>query len=1055
MSLSLQPAVSTSPVNGLPAQSVDGAAPQPLSFGEVLKVEEKKLQQEQEISAQSVAALLATMQPPAVTEFITEFIAGVESMPAQTNDQTALKTDSVQPANATPRQDAPTTGAQIPTEKTGAGISVHKLESNSTSTPASFKVNITPPQPETAPQLTFKTEKLIVANQHETTPAVIDGEAKVFTSETWSVEPAQANTVAAEILQPANKMNISTAKAASSNISGQGKVVPVFLEGEIQSPRNAPAFEIQQPVEKTMSQLKNVILSDGAAFPEGEGSLLQNNETLQPQGTLPQSDKLIFETVSNTPVVRAVSSEAATQSEPVPTKSTVAENLQTPGKANTIAAKVTMEQGKSEPIVADTKLESNQKTFTAKTKQIESVQVGTTADEVLRSVSKTTSPVSKATAGQRESEPVIVDTKFETIELPQSKVAATSHPENVVPSDGEESLSRNYETTLPQRMLEQRDAIVFETNTSNFDAPLSQPAEKTNTQTTAVYEPVAVDETTRITREPSAVGVNTSTPDQTNMPVFETSQPAEKANLPLAAALPSNTTNMTPDVEEQVDVEQKSFAAEIRSSAPAEANIAAEKATMPARAEVKAAVSNQANVPINTTSRWVQETVVPSVKAVVSNDQVTIEKKAAVISVDVVNQNKFEASFSQSVVETLQPTATAGVSNTKVISSTVPIATPVKEKQLETQQKPFAVEMESAVPTDMGVSTEKKTIQVKSDQPVAEALKTAIPVQAESQLLNEVSQSSKAAAALKPAASAQVGLSVSENSQVAKETVSPTVKVDVQVDSVDTKISDVKAETKVTEISRPVTSPVPLVETEESILNNKDGKAVTSLHVGAATAESHLESGSRPQVRNEAFAIGPENAPAQIQPKKAAQPVRVEIKSAEKVEAKEPGLELESSAAIAGTDKGTAAVDVVKKSSVARVEPMLSDVIEQITSQLKVRIKSGETSIRMNLNPETLGAIEVQMTHSAQGISVSFITEQSSTGQLLESQVSQLRQSLKDAGVQLTNLNISQHQHSNQEGGGFKQSQQFVQTSQRGVPQVDEAIQPQRVGLTSEIDYLV
>jgi flagellar hook-length control protein FliK len=166
-------------------------------------------------------------------------------------------------------------------------------------------------------------------------------------------------------------------------------------------------------------------------------------------------------------------------------------------------------------------------------------------------------------------------------------------------------------------------------------------------------------------------------------------------------------------------------------------------------------------------------------------------------------------------------------------------------------------------------------------------------------------------------------------------------------------------------------------------------------------------------------------------------------------------LELESSAAIAGTDKGTAAVDVVKKSSVARVEPMLSDVIEQITSQLKVRIKSGETSIRMNLNPETLGAIEVQMTHSAQGISVSFITEQSSTGQLLESQVSQLRQSLKDAGVQLTNLNISQHQHSNQEGGGFKQSQQFVQTSQRGVPQVDEAIQPQRVGLTSEIDYLV
>ena len=87
---------------------------------------------------------------------------------------------------------------------------------------------------------------------------------------------------------------------------------------------------------------------------------------------------------------------------------------------------------------------------------------------------------------------------------------------------------------------------------------------------------------------------------------------------------------------------------------------------------------------------------------------------------------------------------------------------------------------------------------------------------------------------------------------------------------------------------------------------------------------------------------------------------------------------------------------------------------------------------------------------------MSFITDQASTGQLMESQVNQLRQSLKDAGVQLANLNINQHGQSNQEGGGFRQSQQFAQSSRRDVPLVeDEGIQPQRVGLTSEIDYLV
>ena len=148
-----------------------------------------------------------------------------------------------------------------------------------------------------------------------------------------------------------------------------------------------------------------------------------------------------------------------------------------------------------------------------------------------------------------------------------------------------------------------------------------------------------------------------------------------------------------------------------------------------------------------------------------------------------------------------------------------------------------------------------------------------------------------------------------------------------------------------------------------------------------------------------------------------------------------------------------------EKLSANRNDPANMNVIEQITSQVKARIKSGETSISMQLNPGELGKIEVQMTHSAQGVSVSFITEQASTGQLLESQMSQLRQSLKEAGVQLTNLNISQHHQPNQEGGSFKQGQPFVQNPRRDVSQPEESaerMRPQRLGgQTSEIDYLI
>ncbi|HQV63309.1 MAG TPA: hypothetical protein PKV19_04850, partial [Anaerolineales bacterium] len=66
MPLSLQPAIISVPSDGLPAQSQtkDSESTQALSFGEVLKVEEKKLQQEQETSALSIAALFVTIQPP-------------------------------------------------------------------------------------------------------------------------------------------------------------------------------------------------------------------------------------------------------------------------------------------------------------------------------------------------------------------------------------------------------------------------------------------------------------------------------------------------------------------------------------------------------------------------------------------------------------------------------------------------------------------------------------------------------------------------------------------------------------------------------------------------------------------------------------------------------------------------------------------------------------------------------------------------------------------------------------------------------------------------------
>lgn len=271
---------------------------------------------------------------------------------------------------------------------------------------------------------------------------------------------------------------------------------------------------------------------------------------------------------------------------------------------------------------------------------------------------------------------------------------------------------------------------------------------------------------------------------------------------------------------------------------------------------------------------------------------------------------------------------------------------------------------------------------------------------------------------------------------------------------------EVDAKGTISEIAQPVAMKS-VAQVDDVVLKDEDDKVSALLGEENVTAESRLGMVNRPKVKNEASVFEQKNAPVKIHSEVASQSVRAEIDPNEKTTSKDterkPGVDLEATGIAAELNRGAANVKAAEKSPVKQTDPKTMDVVGQITSQMKTHIKSGETSIHMKLNPEELGAIEVQVTRNTQGVSVSFIAEQSSTGQLLEAQAGELRQSLKDAGVQLTNLNIGQHHQPNQEGGGFRQSQQFVQTLQRDVPHIkaDEEIQTKQVGLISEIDYLV
>jgi flagellar hook-length control protein FliK len=128
----------------------------------------------------------------------------------------------------------------------------------------------------------------------------------------------------------------------------------------------------------------------------------------------------------------------------------------------------------------------------------------------------------------------------------------------------------------------------------------------------------------------------------------------------------------------------------------------------------------------------------------------------------------------------------------------------------------------------------------------------------------------------------------------------------------------------------------------------------------------------------------------------------------------------------------TSAAVESSRQSIMTSEPTLrpetpgATLAQQIHEGVQATIRQGKSSLRIQLSPQDLGAIDIRLVSSPAGVSMTVIAEQASTGRLLETQINQLRQTLADAGVQLSNLNISQHNQSNQmnQGSNSQSNQQ-------------------------------
>ena len=136
--------------------------------------------------------------------------------------------------------------------------------------------------------------------------------------------------------------------------------------------------------------------------------------------------------------------------------------------------------------------------------------------------------------------------------------------------------------------------------------------------------------------------------------------------------------------------------------------------------------------------------------------------------------------------------------------------------------------------------------------------------------------------------------------------------------------------------------------------------------------------------------------------------------------------------------------------------------IMQIAQEVEQSVQTGKSVIRIQLHPQDLGAIDIHLSSDARGVGITIMTEHASTGRLLESQMDSLRQSLNDAGLNLTQMNFGMKGNGGQNAGQSYQpnSQQanrtWFQRSWRDDSTLKDAVLARQLTLTSsQVDLRV
>ena len=110
-------------------------------------------------------------------------------------------------------------------------------------------------------------------------------------------------------------------------------------------------------------------------------------------------------------------------------------------------------------------------------------------------------------------------------------------------------------------------------------------------------------------------------------------------------------------------------------------------------------------------------------------------------------------------------------------------------------------------------------------------------------------------------------------------------------------------------------------------------------------------------------------------------------------------------------------------------------IIEQIAKQVRVTVSAAATSMEMQLNPENLGKIYLNITEKEGAVRAQLAAQNQTVKEALETQVAELRQSLSQQGIKVDAIEVTVASHEfeqNLEENARQEEQMREQMQQSG-----------------------